>query len=162
FSPDEDRMHRGLDYYKAQLAVDMGGRAAERLMYNQPYSGVEMDLKMATRLARYMVTHWGMSDKLGPMSFRVGEEHIFLGKEIQERRDLSGGTAHLIDEEVRRLLAEADETAFRIIDEHRDQLERMVELLLQKEELLSDDLESILGPARHSPRRMETGIVASD
>jgi cell division protease FtsH len=161
FSPDEDRMHRGLDYYKAQLAVDMGGRAAERLMYNQPYSGVEMDLKMATRLARYMVTHWGMSEKLGPMSFRVGEEHVFLGKEIQEPRDFSDQTAHQIDEEVQRLLVEADERAYSIIDEHRPELERMVELLLQKEELLTEDLELILG-RKHSSPDVETGFVASD
>jgi cell division protease FtsH len=145
FTPDEERMHHGLDYFKGQLAVAMGGRAAERLMFSQPYAGVEMDLKQATRLARYMVTHWGMSDKLGPMSFRVGEEHVFLGKEIQEPRDFSEETAHLIDAEVRALLLEADQSAFTIIEDHRAEMEAMVELLLQKEELLSDDLEALLG-----------------
>ena len=105
-SPDEDRYHYGLDYWKARLAMMMGGRAADRLVFDQPYSGHEDDLKDATRWARYMVTHWGMSDKLGPMSFRVGEEHVFLGKEIQEPRDFSEETAHLIDEEVRRMLLE--------------------------------------------------------
>ncbi len=161
FPPDEDRVHHGMDYFKARLAVSMGGRAAERLMYQQPYAGVEMDLKQATRLARYMVTHWGMSDKLGPMSCRVGEEHVFLGKELQEPRDFSEETAHLIDEEVRKLLLEADECAFRIIDEHRPQMERMVKMLLQKEELLTDDLEAILG--KISPERiLETGFVAAD
>ncbi len=145
FTFDEDKVHRGLDYFKARLAVAMGGRAAERLMYNQPYAGVEMDLKQATRLARYMVTHWGMSDKLGPMSFRIGEEHVFLGKEIQEQRDFSEETAHLIDEEVRRLLLDADEQAYKIIADHRPEMEKLVELLLQKEELLSDDLKTLLG-----------------
>ena len=145
FTFDEDKVHRGLDYFKARLAVAMGGRAAERLMYNQPYAGVEMDLKQATRLARYMVTHWGMSDKLGPMSFRIGEEHVFLGKEIQEQRDFSEETAHLIDEEVRRLLLDADDQAYKIIADHRPEMEKLVELLLQKEELLSDDLKTVLG-----------------
>jgi cell division protease FtsH len=161
FSPDEERMHHGLDYFKAQLAVSMGGRAAERLMYSQPYAGVEMDLKQATRLARYMVTHWGMSDKLGPMSFRIGEEHVFLGKEIQEPRDFSEETAHLIDEEVRKFLLEADQCAYRIIEEHRAQLDQMVALLLQKEELLSEDLEAILGK-KVADGNVETGIRVSD
>jgi cell division protease FtsH len=159
--PDEDRVHHGLDYFKARLAVAMGGRAAERMMYNQPFAGVEMDLKQATRLARYMVTHWGMSEKLGPMSFRVGEEHVFLGKEIQEPRDFSEETAHLIDEEVRKFLLEADDTAFRIIADHRAEMERMVELLLEKEELLTDDLQAILGPARGA-LPSEAGTAAVD
>jgi cell division protease FtsH len=160
FTPDEGKIHRGMDYFKAELAVAMGGRAAERLMYSQPYAGVEMDLKHATRLARYMVTHWGMSDKLGPMSFRIGEEHVFLGKEIQEPRDFSEETAQLIDEEVRKILLEADERAFNILSQHRLQMERLVELLLQKEELLIEDLEAVLG--KKVPDSIETGIVASD
>ena len=59
----------------------MGGRAADRLVLGQPYAGAESDLKQATKIARYMVTHWGMSDRLGPISLRIGEEHVFLGKE---------------------------------------------------------------------------------
>jgi cell division protease FtsH len=143
--PDEDRYHYGLDYFKAELAVSMGGRAAERLMYGQPYAGVESDLKQATRRARYMVTHWGMSDELGPVSFRIGEEHVFLGKELQEPRDFSEETAHLIDREVRKLLQEADETAYHVLMTHRAEMDRMVELLLKNEELLTEDLEAILG-----------------
>ncbi|MSQ96187.1 MAG: ATP-dependent zinc metalloprotease FtsH [Gemmataceae bacterium] len=159
--PDEERFHHGLDYFKARLAVAMGGRAAERLMYNQPYAGAEMDLKQATRLARYMVTHWGMSDKLGPMSFRIGEEHVFLGKEIQEPRDFSEETAQLIDEEVRKMLQEADERAYKIIDAHRAEMERMVAELLNKEELLSEDLEAILGPSQKKTN-LETAVKASN
>jgi cell division protease FtsH len=158
FTLDEERVHRGLDYFKSRLAVAMGGRAAERLMYSQTYAGVEMDLKQATRLARYMVTHWGMSDKLGPMSFRIGEEHVFLGKELQEPRDFSEETAHLIDEEVRRMLLEADDRAFEILAHRREEMDRMVDALLQKEELLSEDLEAILGK-RPNGAVPETGIV---
>ena len=82
-----------------------------------------MDLKQATRMARYMVTHWGMSDRLGPMSFRIGEEHVFLGKEIQEPRDFSEGTAMIIDEEVQRLLREADQQAFELLNSRRTELD---------------------------------------
>jgi cell division protease FtsH len=142
--PDEDRHHHGLDYWKAWLATRMGGRAADRLVFGQPYSGHEDDLKQATRLARYMVTHWGMSDRLGPMSFRVGEEHVFLGKEIQEPRDFSEGTAQTIDEEVQRLLREADERAYELLRVNRDKLDRLVDALLQKEELMHDEIDQIL------------------
>jgi cell division protease FtsH len=142
--PDEDRHHHGLDYWKTWLATRLGGRAADRLIYGQAFSGHEDDLKQATRLARYMVTHWGMSDRLGPMAFRIGEEHIFLGKEIQEPRDFSEGTAQLIDEEVQRILREADERAFELLSSHRSDLDRLVEALLQKEELLREEIDEIL------------------
>jgi cell division protease FtsH len=157
--PDEDRYHHGLDYFKAALAVAMGGRAAERLMYNQPYAGVESDLKQATRLARYMVTHWGMSDKLGPMACRVGEEHVFLGKELQEPRDFSEETAHLIDEEVRKLLLEADNAAYELLEQHGPQLDQIVNALMEREEIYREDLESVLGK-RIGANGAETGIVA--
>src|SRR5436190_12570909 len=92
-----------------------------------------------------MVTHWGMSDRLGPMSFRIGEEHVFLGKEIAEPRDFSEETAHVIDDEVQRLLREADERAFHLLENNRDKLDRLVEGLLQKEELLKEEIDSLLG-----------------
>ncbi len=133
-----------MNYFKAQLTAAMGGRAAEGLIYGQPFAGVESDLKQATRLARYMVTHWGMSDKLGPMSFRVGEEHVFLGKEIQESRDFSEATAAIIDQEVQRLLREADERAFDLLQKDRDKMERLVQALLQREELYKEEIDALL------------------
>lgn len=142
--PDEDRYHLGIDYFKARLATMMGGRAVERLVYGQPYAGVEMDLKQATRLARYMVTHWGMSDRLGPMSFRMGEEHVFLGKEIQEPRDFSEGTAQIIDEEVQRILREADDQAFEVLKNNRDKIEKLVDALMSREELLREEIDQVL------------------
>src|SRR5262249_46688897 len=142
--PEEERFHHGLDYFKARLVMTMGGRAADRLIYGQPYAGAEMDLKQATRLARYMVTHWGMSERLGPMSFRIGEEHVFLGKEIQEPRDFSEGTAQVIDEEVQRLLREADQQAFDLLEKNRADLDRLAEALLQREELDREEIDALL------------------
>jgi cell division protease FtsH len=155
--PDEDRMHHGMDYFRAQLAICMGGRAAERLVFSQPYAGAEADLKQATRLGRYMVTHWGMSERLGPMSFRIGEEHVFLGKEIQEPRDFSESTAAIIDEEVQRLLRDADQRAFEVLENHRDDLDRLVEALIHKEELHQEEIEELLGkrPAAEEKRKTE-------
>jgi cell division protease FtsH len=142
--PEVERFHHGMDYFKARLVMTMGGRAADRLVYGQPFAGAEMDLKQATRLARYMVTHWGMSDRLGPMSFRVGEEHVFLGKEIQEPRDFSEGTAQIIDEEVQRLLREADHRAFDLLEKNRADLDRLAEELLHREELQREEIDQLL------------------
>ncbi len=142
--PEEERFHHGMDYFKARLVMTMGGRAADRLVYDQPYAGAESDLKQATKLARYMVTHWGMSERLGPMSFRIGEEHVFLGKEIQEQRDFSEGTAQIIDQEVQRLLREADERAYELLKAHRADLDRLADALLQREELQREEIEELL------------------
>jgi cell division protease FtsH len=151
--PEEERYHYGMSHFKAKLVTLMGGRAADRLVFGQPYAGAESDLKQATRLARYMVTHWGMSDRLGPMSFRIGEEHVFLGKEIQEQRDFSEGTAKIIDEEVQRLIREADEKAFEHLEKHRHELDVLADSLLQREELSRDEIDKLL---------RENNIVAAD
>lgn len=161
FGFDEDRLHYGQSFFKAELATMMGGRAAERLVYGQIFAGAESDLKQATRRARYMVTHWGMSDRLGPMSFRIGEEHLFLGKEIQEPKDFSEETASVIDEEVQKLLREADQRAYDLLEKHRDKLEQMVEALLQKEELHKEEIDEILGkrPSR-DPQTNHDGALS--
>jgi cell division protease FtsH len=151
--PDEERFHHSMDYFKGRLVMMMGGRAVERLVFGQPFAGAEEDLKQATRLARYMVTHWGMSDRLGPVAFRVGEEHVFLGKELQESRDFSESTAAVIDEEVQKLLREADDRAYALIAENRGKLESIVDALILKEELIREELESIL--------RDSNGVVES-
>ncbi len=142
--PEEDVYHLSEGYVKARLAMMMGGRAADRLVHGEPYAGAEHDLKEATRLARLMVTHWGMSDRLGPVAYRIGEEHVFLGKEIQQPRDFSEGTAQLIDDEVRRILLEADDRAFSHLQSHRTELDNLAEALLQREELSREEVEQVL------------------
>jgi cell division protease FtsH len=153
FRPDEERMDYTQTQLMARLVVAMGGRAADRLVFNEATSGANQDLKEATRIARLMVSQFGMSDQVGPVAYRIGEEHIFLGKEIQEPRDFSEGTAALIDEEVRRILREADEHAYGLLKNNRDKMERLVEALLQKEELLREEIDEILKDDRN-------GIVA--
>jgi cell division protease FtsH len=142
--PEEERFHYGMDHFKAKLISMMGGRAADRLVYGQPFAGAENDLKQATRLARYMVTHWGMSERLGPMSFRIGEEHVFLGKEIQEQRDFSEGTARIIDEEVQALLREADQRAHDHLERNRLDLDHLAEALVAREELTREEIDRLL------------------
>ncbi len=144
FHPEEERMDYTQTRLMAQLIVAMGGRAADRLIYNEATSGANQDLKQATRIARLMVTQFGMSERVGPVAFRVGEEHIFLGKEIQEPRDFSEGTAKIIDEEVARILREADDRAFHLLQTHRDMMDRLVEALLAREELLKEEIDAVL------------------
>jgi cell division protease FtsH len=146
FNPDEDRIDLARSEFMARLVVVMGGRAADRLIFGELMAGAAGDLKQATRMARQMVTQFGMSDRLGPVAYRVGEDHVFLGKELHEARDFSDGTARLIDEEIQRILREAEERAYRLLSDNRDKLELLAAELIEREELDRDDVEKLLGP----------------
>jgi cell division protease FtsH len=145
YMPEEDRVSYNESQIQARLDSLMGGRAAERLIYDDPSTGAAEDLKQATRLARLMVTQWGMSERVGPVFFRASEEHPFLGREMSELRDHSENTAQLIDEEVARILRDADERAYRLLEEHRDDLDRVTEALIEREVLTERELEEIIG-----------------
>jgi cell division protease FtsH len=149
FQPDEDKIDVCASELMARLVVMLGGRAADKLIYGEPRSGATNDLKQATRIARMMVTQFGMSERLGPVSYRVGEEHVFLGKEIAETRDFSEGTAALIDQEVLRILREADNRAYMHMVDHREMLERLTEALVVHEEMSLEQIEDLF---RDSPR----------
>jgi cell division protease FtsH len=143
--PDEERYNAGEKRLHSQLAFILGGRAAERLMFEEYSAGAEDDLRQATQLARRMVAHWGMSEVIGPVAFRQGEEHPFLGKEIHEQRKFSEETAHVIDREVQRFLTSAQERAVHLLSEHRDDLDRLARALLEHESLGQTELKKILG-----------------
>jgi len=143
YQPNEDRVDYSLSELVARLVSLMGGRAADKMVFGEPMSGAIQDLKQATRIARLMVTQFGMSDRLGPMSFRVGEEHVFLGKEIHEQRDFSEGTAKIIDEEVQRILIEAERRAADLLQQHRDKLDNLTSALLVHEELDTDEVDKV-------------------
>lgn len=142
--PEEDRHFHGVEFFHHRLVINLGGRAADRLVFGEADAGAESDLKNATGLARKMVANWGMSAKVGPVAFRMGEEHVFLGREVSESRDFSDGMAYVIDEEVQRFLREADEKALEILTANRKFLDIIAEELVQKEEILGDDLEDLM------------------
>ena len=102
------------------------------------------DLKQATQLARRMVCQWGMSEKLGPVTFRQGEPHPFLGREIAEPKDFSEETARIIDEEVRRIVREMEEKAEKTLDSHRENLEIFAEALVEHETLEKEEVDQLL------------------
>lgn len=145
--PDEDRYNVGEKRLHSQLAFMLGGRAAEKLVFNEYSAGAEDDLKRATAIARRMVTRWGMSTAIGPVAFRDGEEHPFLGKEMaSEHRDYSDDTARVIDSEVQRFLVQADERAVKILTDHRGKLDALTSALVEKESLDQDEISNIIGP----------------
>ena len=145
--PSEDRVNRSESELRDQLVVGLAGRSAEKLIYQETSLGAEDDLEKVTRLARHMVSHWGMSERLGPVSYKLTEEDPFLGREIHQQRQFSEHTMELIDEEVARILREAEETAMQLLRAHRDQLERLTRALIEKEELNEAEITEILGPS---------------
>ncbi|WP_435019493.1 ATP-dependent zinc metalloprotease FtsH [Tundrisphaera sp. TA3] len=145
FLPAEERMSFYERDIRAMLAVGLGGRAAERLMFDDLSAGVADDLKRSTRLARMMVAQFGMSKRIGPVHFRDSDEHPFLGREMGEVRDHSDHTAQLIDEEVARILREEDDRAYRLLLEHREDLEKLTEALIEREVLSVAEIEAIIG-----------------
>ncbi|MFO1043055.1 MAG: ATP-dependent zinc metalloprotease FtsH [Planctomycetaceae bacterium] len=145
--PDEDRYNIGEARLHSQLAFMLGGRAAEKMIFDEFSAGAEDDLKRATKMARRMVTRWGMSTIIGPVAFRDSEEHPFLGKEVQESRDYSEETARIIDQEVQKFLLEADKRAIQVLTENRDKLEAMTKALVEKESLDQNEIAEIIGIA---------------
>ncbi len=158
FQQDEDRVDHSRSELLATLVMTMGGRAADRLVIGEPLSGAMMDLKQATRIARLMVTQLGMSDRLGPVYYQIGEDHVFLGKEIVESRTFSEGTSRLIDEEIQRILTEAEQRASDLVKANRDKLDLIAEALLVHEELDRSEFENLLAGVPIADLRKEPKI----
>ena len=141
--PEDDSSHMTQSKLKDMLAGILGGRSAEELVFDELTTGASNDLEKATEIARSMVTRWGMSEKLGPLVYGKKEELVFLGKELGEQRDYSESVAQEIDSEVRRLVAEAHETARRVLTEYRDRLDRIANTLIEVESLDTADFEAV-------------------
>ncbi|MGD9648775.1 MAG: cell division protein FtsH, partial [Pirellulales bacterium] len=145
--PEEERLNVSESELHSRLVIMLGGRAAEKLVFGEYSAGAEDDLKRATQLARRMVTHWGMSERLGPIAFRTGEEHPFLGKEMSEPREFSEHTAQVIDEEVARILQDAAQRAQDVLSRDRVKLELLATTLIERELLTEREVEELIGPA---------------
>lgn len=146
--PDEERYNVGEKRLHAQLAFMLGGRAAEKLVFDEYSAGAEDDLKKATDLARRMVGYWGMSEAIGPISLRHAEHQPFLGKEIAEhQREYSDETARILDQEVQKILFGAAKRATQMLTENREDLDKLSQGLLEKEALAADDISEIIGAA---------------
>jgi cell division protease FtsH len=146
--PERDRYLYNKDYMMDRLAVMMGGRAAEQLVLKTATSGAENDLKQATQLARKMVVDWGMSERVGLMSLGSESEQVFLGEDMMQTKHYSETTAREIDEAVREFLNEAYALAHQTLIENREGMERLVELLLEKEVVDGHEVMEALGLTR--------------
>jgi cell division protease FtsH len=142
--PAEDQYNISRRYLLARLAVMLGGRAAEEIAIGDITTGAENDLVEATRLARRMVTRWGMSE-VGLAAFDVDEAQPFLGYEISQGRPYSESAAAQIDEVVQALLAERHQAACTLLNHYRDKLDKLVTVLLQKETIDEAGLVAVLG-----------------
>ena len=142
--PIDEKHNYSKDYIEGRLAILLGGRAAEQLIFNELTTGAGDDIEKATNIARKMVCEWGMSDVLGPMTFGKKNEEIFLGREIQSHRDYSESTARMIDEEVVRIIRKAQRSAATILEENVPILHIMANGLLKYETLDSKDINRIM------------------
>lgn len=145
YLPVDERHTHSKERLETRLVYAMGGRAAEKIVFNQLSTGASDDLRRITEIAHNMVCKWGMSDKLGPITFGRREEQIFLGREIAQHRDYSEDTARLIDEEVRAIVERAEKMALDILTSHRDKLDAVAKALLEKEVLDGHAIDVIIG-----------------
>jgi cell division protease FtsH len=145
--PTDDRYTYPREYLYNNIAILMGGRAAEEIVLKHMTTGAGNDIERATELARKMVCEWGMSEKMGPLTFGKKEQEIFLGREIAQHRDYSEHTAVEIDNEVRRLVVENYERAKSLISSNMKALRDLAEALLEREVLDGPEVEKIIGAA---------------
>lgn len=142
--PIDERHNYSKSYIVAKLDILLGGRAAEQLIFNELSTGAGNDIEQATKLARKMVTEWGMSEQLGPLTFGKKDEEVFLGREISRTRDFSESTAQQIDEEVKKIVHESEINAKTILKENREILDKIANHLLEYETLTKEDIETLM------------------
>jgi cell division protease FtsH len=142
--PIDDRHNYTREYLESTLSVMMGGRVSEKMFMNVLTTGAGDDLNKATEMVRKMVCDWGMSDRLGPLTFGHREQEIFLGRDMTQQNDFSEETATLIDQELKRLAREAYERAEQVVSTHREALERIALALLEFEVLDGEEVASLV------------------
>ena len=141
--PENDEMFETKGRMQQSIVVSLGGRAAEELVIGDVTTGASQDIKQATAIARAMVTKYGFSNRLGPINYEQGEDEIFIGKDLAHTRQYGERIASIIDEEVKKIIDGAYETAGRLISENRDILVRSAQLLLEKEKLSREEFEAL-------------------
>src|SRR5712671_6290862 len=142
--PTDDRYSYSKEYLINQITILLGGRSAEEIVFQQQTTGAGNDLEKATEVARKMVCEWGMSDKMGPLTFGKAEEHIFLGREISRPKDYSEETAILIDSEIRRIVTDCAARARQLLETNLEKLYILARALLERETLDGEEINRIL------------------
>jgi cell division protease FtsH len=161
FLPSDEKHNWSYNYCLTKLAVLLGGRAAEQIKFNDVTNGAANDIENATKLARKMVCEWGMSKRLGPLTFGKKESEIFLGREIATHKDYSEETAIAIDQEVRKLVENAQQLAEAIVQEHLEKLDALTDELLRREILSDYQIEKIMNLRGRGHQTQQTKKVLS-
>jgi cell division protease FtsH len=144
YLPIDEKHTYSKQYLEAMITYAFGGRAAEKLIFNELTTGAGNDIERASQLARKMVCEWGMSEKLGPLTYGAKEEEIFLGREVTKHRDFSEDTANVIDDEVRKIVSSCMKRAEKILSENIDKLHRLANALLEREILDGEEIDKII------------------
>jgi cell division protease FtsH len=142
--PEEDRLNINQEFALNQIAILMGGRVAEEIVFGQKTTGAGNDIEQATNMAHSMVCEWGMSERMGPLAFGKKEGEVFLGRDMAHTQTYSEQTALEIDAEVRRIVTEQYERAKRILTENREALDKIADALLEHETLDLADVDALL------------------
>jgi cell division protease FtsH len=143
--PSEDRYLQSKSEFEDKIAGMLGGNASEKLVFGDTTTGASNDIEKATNLARRMVTEFGMSEKLGPLSFGKRDELVFLGREIGEQRNYSDEVAKVIDDEVRAIIDRGYQRAMEVLSKHRDKLDLIAKTLIENETLEADQFAALFG-----------------
>jgi cell division protease FtsH len=144
--PERDEYLRNTAKFKDEIAAALGGRVAEELIFGDMTTGASKDLEQVTKMARAMVTRYGMSERLGPIQFGDRDELIFLGREIREQRNYSDAMAEIIDAEVKGIVTEAYDRARALLTEHKPVLHRIARKLIEIETITAEELDVLLDP----------------
>lgn len=143
YRPTEDKSFMSKTEMEETIVSMLGGRAAEQLILNDVSTGASNDIERATKIAREMVTKYGMSERLGTIMFGSGQEEVFLGRDIAQQRDYSEETANIIDEEVKKIIDKGYATALHLLNENVDKLHVVASILLEKEKIDGEEFEAI-------------------
>jgi cell division protease FtsH len=168
--PAEDRLSMSKEFAVNRIAILMGGRLAEEIVFGQMTTGAGNDIEVATDLARRMVCEWGMSEKLGPLAFGKRDGEVFLGRDFASQKDYSEQTAIEIDAEVRRIVIENYERAKKVILDNLEKLKAIAEALLEYETIDTTDIDALMGggkidrkpPTGRSPERKQPELAEKE
>ena len=155
YKPNEDKTYASKLEMEEHIVSLLGGRVAEKLVLDDISTGASNDIERASKIARNMVTRYGMSDKLGPITFGVSQEEVFLGRDFGSQRNYSEKVASEIDEEVKRIITTAYDKAEQLLKENMDKLHKTAELLLEKEKIDADEFDAVFGVIKEETKQEE-------
>ena len=157
YLPVDEKHTYSKEYLEATITYALGGRAAEKIIFNRFTTGAGNDIEKSTNLARKMVCEWGMSESLGPLAYGKNEEEIFLGREITKHSDYSELTAQEIDREIKKIVMDGMDRAEKILNEHVEILHKLSNELLEREILDSGEINKIIKGEKLPPMKKSNG-----